>query len=260
MLIDSHCHLSSDEIYCDLENVIRRAQESGVYAFLNIGAKPDTFDTQIEICHRFKNVWTTVGVHPHDALEYQDVKASDLLLKTVYPEVVAIGECGLDYYYDFAPKDAQIKVFKEMIKTAQESGLPLIVHTRDAEDDTITLLTDYYKQKPFKGVIHCYSSSLKLAKEALNIGFYISASGMITFKNSGELRDNFKYIPLERLLLETDTPYLAPVPYRGRVNEPAYILQTAKMLAEIKELDFEKISAITTENFKRLFDKARVLR
>ena len=197
------------------------------------------------------------GVHPHDALNYAHITAQDVLENTDLEKVVAIGECGLDYFYDFAPKDVQIKVFKEMIKASQISGLPIIVHTRDADEDTIKLLVRAYKEKPFKGVIHCYSSSLKLAEEALKIGFYISASGMVTFKNADDLRQHFKCVPIDRLLIETDTPYLAPIPYRGKVNEPAYVVETAKVLAGIKGLDLNQISVITTQNFFNLFDKAK---
>lgn len=260
MLVDSHCHLSSPEIYQDLENVIGRAKSAGISGFLNAGGKFDELNIQLEICRRFDNVWTATGVHPHNAAEYEHIKAEDVLKNTKYDKVVAIGECGLDYFYDFAPKDVQIKVFKEMIKAAQISQLPLIVHSRDAEDDTISLLKTAYLSCPFKGVIHCYSSSLKLAKEALKINFYISASGIITFKNSEDLRKNFEIVPFNRLLVETDSPYLAPVPMRGKINEPGYIVHTTQVLADLKGLDFKEISDITSKNFFDLFDKARIVR
>jgi len=257
MFVDSHCHLSSPEVYNNLENVIKKANDLGVKAFLNAGAKFDELQTQLDICARFDNIWTATGVHPHDATDYEHITVEDVLKNAIYDKVVAIGECGLDYFYDFAPKDVQIKVFAEMIKAAQESALPIVIHTREADTDTITLLREAYQQKPFKGVIHCYSSSFELASAALEIGFYISASGMITFKNADVLRANFKKIPLDRLLIETDTPYLAPVPFRGKVNEPSYVIQTAKVLADIKGLDLNQISAITTKNFFNLFDKAK---
>ncbi len=260
MLVDSHCHLSSDGLYHDLENVIKRADTAGVKAFLNAGAKFDELNIQLEISKRFENIWTVTGVHPHDAADYQHITLEDVLKNTKHPKVVAIGECGLDYFYDFAPRDVQIRTFKTMISAAQESGLPIIVHTREADDDTIELLTNAYQKKPFKGVIHCYSSSLKVAVKALEIGFYISASGIITFKNSADLRQNFAVVPLEKLLVETDSPYLAPVPMRGKVNEPSFVVHTAKVLASLKGVDFEKISAITSKNFFDLFDKAEVVK
>ena len=258
MLIDSHCHLSSEEIYADLGGVIKRAQIAGVNGFLNAGGKFDDLQKQLEIAERFENVWTVTGVHPHDATNYQYITAEDVLKNTKHQKVVAIGECGLDYFYDFAPRDVQIKVFQEMIKAAQESALPLIVHTRDADADTIELLADAYKQKPLTGEIHCYSSSLALAKEALKIGFYVSASGMITFKNADTLRQNFKEVPLDRLLLETDSPYLAPVPMRGKVCEPSYVVHTAHILAEVKGVSFEEICETTSQNFFKLFQKAKL--
>ena len=257
MLVDSHCHLSSDEIYPNLANVVKRAKENGVFCLLNAAGKFDDLEKQLQICEQFDNVYTVTGVHPHDALDYKDVTYFDVVKNTVHKKVIAIGECGLDYFYDFAPRDVQIKVFKEMIKAAQESGLPLIVHTRQADDDTAELIESFYKKKSFKGVIHCYSSSYELAIRMLDIGFYISASGMITFQNATNLRENFKNIPLSRLLVETDSPYLAPVPYRGKVNEPSYVVQTALKLAELREVGFEDISKITTENFFNLFDKAK---
>ena len=257
MIIDSHCHLSSSEIYADLAGVIERANLAGVSAMLNAGAKFDELDTQLQISNAFKNIWTVTGVHPHDAVGYEDVSAEDVLKNTTHPKVVAIGECGLDYFYDFAPKDTQIKVFKQMIKAAQECALPLIVHTRDADADTIEILSDAYKKKTFSGVIHCYSSSKELANEALKIGFYISASGMITFNNAEKLRQNFEDIPLNKLLIETDSPYLAPVPMRGKVCEPAYVVLTAQRLADVKGISFDEICRLTSENFFKLFTKAK---
>lgn len=257
MLIDSHCHLSSESILPELDQVISRARTAGVTYILNAGGKFDELDQQIEISNRYGSIFTLSGVHPHDAFMYQNIHHEDVLKNTKLPQVVGIGECGLDYFYDFSPRDVQIKIFKEMIKAAQESGLPLVVHTREAEDDTAEILREAYLKKPFKGEIHCYSSSWKVAQTALEIGFYISASGIITFKKSEDIRQNFAKIPLDRLLVETDSPYLAPVPWRGKVNEPAYVVKTAEMLAQIKEVDFEKISDITSKNFFDLFTKAR---
>lgn len=259
MLVDSHCHLSSSEIYNQIDSVIERAKNAGVCYFLNAGSRFDELATQREISERFPFIYTATGVHPHDAKDFCDIKAEDVLKNTSYPCVVAIGECGLDYFYDFSPRDVQIKVFKEMIKASQESGLPIIVHTREADVDTMTLLSDAYQKKPFSGVIHSYSSGPELAKEALNIGFYISASGMITFKNASQLRNHFEQIELHRLLVETDTPYLAPVPMRGKTNEPSFVVHTAQVLADIKQVDFSYISQVTTDNFFKLFQKAKKL-
>lgn len=258
MIIDSHCHLSSKELYADIQGVMQRAHEAGVCGILNAGGKFDELETQLLISRQYKNVWTVTGVHPHDAASYADVSAEDVLKNTKHDKVVAIGECGLDYFYDFAPRDVQIKVFRQMIKAAQESRLPLIVHTREADADTIELLSEAYRQKRFTGEIHCYSSSLRLALSALEIGFYISASGMITFKNAETLRQNFQNVPLDRLLVETDSPYLAPVPMRGKVCEPAYVVLTAKVLADVKGISFEEICKVTSQNFLRLFDKAKI--
>ena len=257
MLVDSHCHLGSDEIYADLDDVIKRAHEAGVQYILNAGGKFNELPRQLEICKKYPETVTVTGVHPHDAADYEHITTEDVLQNTLLPQVVAIGECGLDYFYDFSPKDVQIKVLKKMITAAQQSALPIIIHSREAEDDTAEILTDAYKQKPFTGVLHCYSSAWKLASALLDIGFYVSASGIVTFKNSEELRTSFAKVPEERLLLETDSPYLAPIPLRGKVNEPSFMVHTAECLAKIKGLDFIKISAITTNNFFELFKKAQ---
>ena len=259
MLIDSHCHLSSEGVYERLAAVMDAAATSNVAYMLNAGGLFDELPMQLEICRQYPNVFTLTGVHPHNATVYAGVTVEQVINNTLHTEVVGIGECGLDYFYDFSPRDVQISVFKKMIKAAQISGLPLVVHTRDAEDDTIELLTSAYKQKPFKGVIHCYSSAWKLAEEILKIGFYFSASGIITFNKSKDLREAFAKIPTDRLLVETDAPYLAPVPLRGKINEPSYVVHTAECLAEIKELDLAELSEITTKNFFNLFTKAQQL-
>ena len=254
MLIDSHCHLSSVD---NISDVIERAYQAEVKLMLNAGGKFDELEFNLDICNKFNGIYTVTGVHPHDAKDYQHITSDDVLKNVQHEKVVAIGECGLDYYYDFSPKDAQIKVFKQMIKAAQESNLPIIIHNRLSDDDMIEILLSAYKQKHFTGVIHCYSSSWELAKNALDIGFYISASGMITFNSATEIRENFAKIPLEKLLIETDTPYLAPVPFRGKVNEPSYVVHVAKALSQIKDVDFTKISDITTKNFYKLFSKIK---
>ena len=250
MIADSHCHLENN---AETAAVIARAVDVGVGYILDAGNNVNHLSEHLDIADCFKNVYTAAGAHPHNAVEFSELTADDILRCTGHDKVIAIGEAGLDYYYDFAPKEAQIKLFKENIKAAQMSGLPLIIHNRESDDDMIRLLSEAYDKKEFKAIIHCYSSSWNLAQTALDMGFYISASGIITFNNALEIRDNFAKVPFDRLLVETDSPYLAPVPKRGQVNEPANVVLTAKKLAEIKNVSFEEISKITTENFERLF-------
>ena len=256
MLVDSHCHLDFNDFEEDFEDMLIRARENGVTAMLNAGNNIDELNKQLAVSEKYPFIYTAVGVHPHNAIEYPDIRAEDFIAKAEHKKVVAIGECGLDYYYDYSPKEAQIKVFVEQIKAARETGLPLIIHTRDADDDMIAILDEEYKKGAFCGEIHCFSSSRKLAEFALSIGFYISASGIITFNKSGELRDIFADVPLERLLLETDAPFLAPIPMRGRRNEPSFVVHTAEKLAQIKDISLEKLAQITSDNFYNLFRKA----
>ncbi len=256
MLVDSHCHLDFDDFEEDLEDIIARAKENGVTTILNAGNNIGELQQQLALSEQYPFIYTAVGVHPHNASEYEHIIAQDIINETGHKKVVGIGECGLDYYYDYAPRDTQIRIFKEQIKAAQETGLPLIIHTRDADDDTINILGEAYKEKPFSGEIHCFSSSKALADFALSIGFYISASGIITFNKSGDLRDIFATVPLDRLLIETDAPFLAPVPMRGRRNEPSFVLHTAEKLAQIRDIPLEKLAEITSDNFFRLFRKA----
>ncbi len=256
MLVDSHCHLDFDDFEEDLEDIIARAKENGVTTILNAGNNIGELQQQLALSEQYPFIYTAVGVHPHNASEYEHITAQDIINETGHKKVVGIGECGLDYYYDYAPRDTQIRIFKEQIKAAQETGLPLIIHTRDADDDTINILGEAYKEKPFSGEIHCFSSSKALADFALSIGFYISASGIITFNKSGDLRDIFATVPLDRLLIETDAPFLAPVPMRGRRNEPSFVLHTAEKLAQIRDIPLEKLAEITSDNFFRLFRKA----
>jgi TatD DNase family protein len=256
MLIDSHCHLDFDDFENDIDEIIKNAKDSGITAMLNAGNTIDDLENQLKISEKYPFVFSATGVHPHNASDYLDMTIEDLTSRVDNKNIIAIGEAGLDYYYDNSPRDVQIKVFKTQIKAAQETGLPIIVHTRDADDDTIKILGDAYKEKPFTGVIHCFSTSKRLADFALSIGFYISVSGMITFNKAQELRDIIKDIPIEKLLIETDSPFLAPVPMRGKRNQPAYIIHTAEKLAEIKNMAFDKLAYITSDNFYDLFTKA----
>ena len=250
MLADSHCHLENNE---SLDGVITRAHEAEVNYILDAGANINHLAEHLDITRRYNNVYTAVGAHPHEAKDFVDLKAIDILQAAENDKVIAIGEAGLDYFYDYAPKDMQKALLAEHIKAAQLSGLPLIIHNRESDDDMIEMLSKAYDEKEFKGIIHCYSSSARLGQVALDMGFYISASGIITFKKSDDIRENFVNIPMNRLLVETDAPYLAPVPKRGEVNEPANVVFTAKKLAEIKQVDFAEIAKITTDNFLRLF-------
>ncbi len=256
MLVDSHCHLDFNDFDDDFDDMIQRAKENGVTAMLDAGNNIDALDNQLKLAEKYPFIYTAVGVHPHNASEYPQIKAEDFIAKANHKKVVAIGECGLDYYYDYSPKEDQFRVLNEQIIAAQETGLPLIIHNRDSDDDMIEILSKAYKQKSFSGVIHCFSSSQKLADFALEIGFYLSASGMITFNKSGDIRDIFAKVPLERLLVETDAPYLSPVPMRGRRNESSFVVHTAEKLAQIKDISFEKLAQITSDNFYKLFRKA----
>ena len=223
---------------------------------LNAGNNLNELENQLQLSEKYPFVFAAVGVHPHNANEYPDLKAEQLIEASRHKKVIGIGETGLDYYYDYAPRDLQIKLLKEHIKAAQETGLPLIIHNRESDDDMIAVLGEAYRNKPFSGVIHCFSSSRKLADFALSIGFYISASGMITFNKCGELREIFADLPLERLLVETDSPFLAPIPHRGHRNEPSFVKFTAEKLAQIRDIPFDKIAQITSDNFCNLFRKA----
>lgn len=256
MLVDSHCHLDFDDFDEDIGDIIERARENGVNMILNAGNNLAEFENQLRLSEQYPFVYAAVGVHPHNAQEYPDLTAEQLIEKTAHKKVIGIGETGLDYYYDYAPRDQQIKLLREHIKAAQETGLPIIIHNRESDEDMMTILGEAYKEKNFSGVIHCFSSSRKFAEFALSIGFYLSASGMITFNKCGELRDIFCDIPLDRLLVETDSPYLAPIPMRGRRNEPSFVRFTAEKLAQLRELPLEKLAQITSDNFCNLFRKA----
>lgn len=256
MLVDSHCHLDFNDFEEDMDEVIARARNCGVSLMLNAGNNLDELKNQLALSEKYPFVYAAVGVHPHNAQEYPDLKAEQLIAETAHPKVIGIGETGLDYYYDYAPRDLQIKLLREHIKAAQETGLPLIIHNRDSDDDMISVLGEAHRQKPFAGVIHCFSSSQKLADFALSIGFYLSASGIITFNKSGDIRDIFETVPLERLLVETDSPFLAPIPQRGHRNEPSYVRYTAEKLAQLRDIPFEKLAQITSDNFCNLFRKA----
>ena len=257
MFVDSHCHINSEDFAADREEVVKRAHEMKVKYILDVSDDVEKTPEIIEFCKTHQNIWTTTGLHPELANKYADFNVDIMLKQAQSPYVVGIGECGLDFYYNADIKAQQLKVFQTHIEAAQESGLPLIVHSRDADDEMIQMLTENYKKKPFRGELHCFSSSERLCRAALEIGFYISASGIITFKKSDELRQIFATVPSERLLTETDSPFLAPTPHRGKRNEPAYVVNTTQVLAEVMGLSIEETAALTTQNFFNLFNKAK---
>lgn len=257
MFIDSHCHLNSQDFNSDREDCILRARENNVNYILNVSDDISKTENLITFCQQHKNIYTTVGVHPEIADKYANLTYKEIISYTSSPYIVGIGECGLDYYYNSDIKDFQIKVLQEQIKASQESGLPLIIHNRNSDEDMIDILKEAYKHQKFSGELHCFSSSEKLADFALSIGFYISASGIITFKKSEDLRQIFSQIPLNKLLIETDSPYLAPTPHRGKRNEPSYVIHTAQTLAEIKGISLEEMAQITSQNFFNLFNKIK---
>lgn len=256
MLVDSHCHLDFPEFAAELPDVIARARAADVGVCVSIGTKLSRFEEVAAIAARFADVWCTVGSHPHEAETEPLTDAAPLLERARNPKVAGIGETGLDYYYEHSPRAQQQANFRAHIAAARELGLPLVVHTRDAEDDTIAILREEMGQGAFTGLIHCFTGTQRLADEAVELGLYISASGIATFKKSEGLREVLKRLPLERLLVETDAPYLAPVPHRGKTNEPAFVVHTASMLAELKGVSADELARTTTENFFRLFTRA----
>ncbi|MFC4351388.1 TatD family hydrolase [Fodinicurvata halophila] len=257
MLVDSHCHLDYLEREgTDLDEIVARARSNGVERLVTICTKLSEFDQVLGIARRFPELYCSVGVHPHEAGREGLEDAERLLELSQDPKVVGIGETGLDYYYENSPRQAQQVSFRAHISASRESGLPLIVHARDADEDTIAILREEYQSGPYPGVIHCFTAGPALAEAALEIGFYISLAGIITFKKADEIRETVRNVPMDRLLVETDSPFLAPVPKRGKRNEPSYVVHTAEKLADIKGVSPEEIAARTSENFDRLFSKA----
>jgi TatD DNase family protein len=257
VLVDSHCHLDFPALAAERDAVLARARAAGVGVMQTIGTRLDTFEQVLAIAETNPDVYCSVGVHPHRAAKEPPDGSGQLVTWAGHPRVIGIGESGLDYYYDHSPRDVQADVFRMHIQAARESGLPLIVHTRDADSDTADLLRAAMAEGPFTGVIHCYSSSAELGFAAVEMGLYLGLGGILTFKKSDQLRATVRALPLDRLLLETDAPYLAPEPYRGKRNEPAYVPHVAATLADIKGLALAEIEAATTDNFFRLFTKAK---
>ena len=257
MLVDSHCHLEYKGLVEDREGVLERARAAGVGAFLNISTRQSEWDQVVGTAAREPDVFASVGIHPHEADAHQDLGRAALLEATHHPKVIAIGETGLDYYYDKSDREAQKSLFRMHIDVARETQLPLIIHTRDAEEDTHAILADEMGKGTFPALIHCFTASADFAEKVLALGLTISLSGIVTFKNAKDLQGVAKVIPDDRLLVETDSPFLAPVPHRGRVCEPAYVAATAAFVADLRGTDVGQLTALTTENFFNLFSKAR---
>src|SRR5215204_6126333 len=256
MFIDSHAHIDGPEFDVDRDAVVERAQAAGVSLILNVGTgdpHSDAFERAVDVGRKHTSVYTAIGTHPHDARLYDDA-AEEKIKKLINNEhVIAWGEIGLDFHYDNSPRDVQVDVFKRQLRAARECDLPVVIHTREAEAETIETLKSEYEGAERRGVFHCFSGSMELAQKAIEIGFMISFSGIVTFKKADELRAVAKQVPLDRLLIETDCPYLTPIPYRGKRNEPAYVVEVARCLAGLHGVDVEEMGRITSENFKRFF-------
>jgi TatD DNase family protein len=257
MLVDSHCHLDFPEFAPELDAVVARAEAAGVAVCVTIGTTLERYEGVEAVARRFPNVYCTVGVHPHEGDAEPLASPQPLIERAAYEKVVGIGETGLDYYYGHSAREAQIHNFRIHIEAARQLQLPLVVHTRDADADTIQILREEMGKGAFPGLIHCFTGTRELADAALELGFFISASGIATFKKSDELRQILKSVPLDRLLVETDAPFLAPMPHRGKRNEPAFVVNTAKVMAELMGVSPEALAEATTDNFFRLFTRAR---
>lgn len=255
-LIDSHCHLEYEGLVEDQGAVLERARAAGVTGMLNISTRASEWGRVIATAERNLDVWASVGIHPHEADAHADLGREALLAAAEHPKVIGIGESGLDYYYDRSDRAVQRALFRTHIDVARESGLPIVVHTRDAEEDTAEILADEMEQGAFPGLIHCFTASAEFARRVLDLGMSISLSGIVTFKNARELQDVAREVPHDRLLVETDSPFLAPVPHRGRPCEPAFVRDTAEFVARLRGVEPEELAATTSRNFFRLFGKA----
>ena len=257
MLVDSHCHLDFPDFANELDDVIARAKAAGVARMVTICTRVKKFAEVLSVAERFPEVYCSVGTHPNNADEETDITLEDILLKCDHKKVVALGEAGLDYYYDKASPHNQLASFRMQIEAARQTGLPLVIHARNADHDMISVLQEEMNRGRFNAILHCFSSGPALAEAGVALGLYISFSGILTFKNSTEIREIAARVPMDRLLVETDAPYLAPTPFRGKRNEPAYTVQTATVLAEIKNVSYETIAQQTTGNFFFLFNKIK---
>lgn len=255
MLIDSHCHLDFEELAKDIDGVLARAATVGVTGMVTISTLVEKFSTYAAIAERYPNVWCSVGTHPHNADKELHIETDEIVRLSAHPRCVAIGEAGLDYFYDNAPREAQAIGLRRHIAAARITGLPLVIHSRAADDDMAAILEEEAGQGAFPFVLHCFTAGPDLARRALALGGYVSFSGIITFRNAEEIREVAKSVPADRYLVETDAPYLAPIPHRGQSNEPSFVRHTAEKLAEVRGISLEQLGAETTANFARLFSK-----
>lgn len=258
MLIDSHCHLDFETLSADLDGVMARTAAAGVTGMVTVSTRVDNFSTYAALAERFSNVWCSVGTHPHNADQELHIETSDLVRLSAHERCVAIGEAGLDYFYDNAPRDAQAIGLRRHIAAARITNLPLIIHSRAADEDMAAILEEEAGQGAFPFVLHCFTAGMDLARRALALGGYISFSGIVTFKNAKEIQEVAAMVPADRYLVETDAPYLAPIPHRGQPNEPAFVRHTAEEVAELRGLSLEQLGRETTGNFGRLFSKTGI--
>lgn len=256
MLADSHCHLNYKGVFEQQGEVLARARSRGVGAMLNISTRESEWDAVVATAEREPDVWASIGIHPHEADQHPDVNTAKLVTRAAHPRVVGIGESGLDYYYDHSDRARQQASFRAHIAACRQTGLPLIVHTRDAEADTLAILREEMEEGAYSGVIHCFTASGAFADAALDLGFYISISGIVTFKNARDLQETAARLPIDRLLIETDAPFLAPVPHRGKQGEPAFVADTAAFLAQLRGEPIKALAERTAANFFALFGKA----
>ncbi len=257
MLVDSHCHLNYPEFNTDFPEILKRAEENGVKIMQTICTRISEFPSILELAEKHHNIYCSVGIHPHEA-DKESVTKEELVNYTKNPKVIGIGETGLDYFYEHSARDAQKKSFITHITAARETGVPIIIHSRDADDDMAEILETEMKKGKFTGLLHCFTSSKELAEKAIKLGLYISISGIVTFKKAESLHEVVKWLPLEKMLVETDAPYLAPAPHRGKRNEPAFTKHTADFIANLKGVSYKEIADITTKNFFDLFRKAKI--
>jgi TatD DNase family protein len=256
-LIDSHCHLNYEGLVERQAEVLDNARERGVAGFLNISTRQREWDDIVAVAEREPDVWASIGVHPHEADAHPHLSSAALVEAADHARVIAIGECGLDYYYDKSDRAAQRKCFQTHIEAARQTGLPLVVHTREAEMDTAEILSEAVREGGVTGVLHCFTGSAELARKGLDLGFYVSLSGIVTFKNAADLQATAKWLPADQMLVETDSPFLAPVPHRGQKCEPAFVADTASFVAGLRGVDPEELAEATTANFFKLFTKAQ---
>ncbi|WP_022673772.1 TatD family hydrolase [Novosphingopyxis baekryungensis] len=257
MLVDSHCHLNYEGLIDRQPEVLAAARARGVSAMLNISTRESEWDAVVATATREADVWASIGIHPHEADAHPDMDRAKLVARADHPRVIALGESGLDYYYDHSDRDQQKRGFRAHIAAARDTGLPLIIHTREAEDDSFAILNEEMGKGAFPALIHCFTASADFAQKVLDLGLYISISGIVTFKNAKELKAVAATVPADRLLVETDSPFLAPVPHRGKPCEPAFVVDTANYVAELRGVSLESLAETTSDNFYRLFNKAQ---